>query len=112
MKKKEIIKKNYDYTKIIKKGRKVSNNYYSIYYITNNTNHYGISIPTKIGNAVVRNKIKRQIKNIIDNYKKNLQINNDYVIIVKKSILELNFKEKEKEFINLIKKIGDKDEKK
>ena len=75
MKKKEIIKKSNDYTKVINKNNKLKNKYYSLFYIKSDNTLFGISIPKKIGNAVIRNKNKRQIKNIIDNNKNNTGIN-------------------------------------
>ena len=111
MKKKEIIKKSNDYTKIINKNNKIKNKYYSIFYIKSNSTLFGISIPKKTGNAVIRNKIKRQIKNIIDNNKLNIQKNYNYVIIIRREILELSYIEKEKELIALFNKIGEKYEK-
>lgn len=111
MKKKEIIKKSNDYTKVINNNTKLRNKYYSIFYTKSDKTLFGISIPKKIGTAVVRNKIKRQIKNIIDNNKINIQNNYSYVIIVRKEILELTYIDKETELISLFKKIGVKNEK-
>lgn len=112
MKKKEIIKKNKDFSLILNKGKKIKNEHYSIFYNESKNTLFGISIPTKTGTAVVRNKLKRQIKNIIDNNKKSIQTNYDYVIIIKKSILDINYHQKEEKLIELMKKIGEKDEKK
>ena len=111
MKKKEIIKKSNDYTKVINKNNKLKNKYYSLFYIKSDNTLFGISIPKKIGNAVIRNKNKRQIKNIIDNNKNNIQNGYTYVIIIRKEILSLSYQEKEQELINLFKKIGEKNEK-
>lgn len=108
MKKKEIIKDKRDFSKIINKNKNVKNKFYSIYYEkTNSNNLYGISVPTKTGNAVIRNKLKRQVKNIIDNNKNCIQIPYNYVIIIRKSLLGLSYKEKEKELINLFNRIGE-----
>lgn len=111
MKKKEIIKKSNDYTKVINRNNKLKNKYYSLFYIKSDNTLFGISIPKKIGNAVIRNKNKRQIKNIIDNNKNNIQNGYNYVIIIRKEILSLSYQEKEQELINLFKKIGEKNEK-
>lgn len=112
MKKKEIIKSSLEYTKIIKNCSYVKNNYFIIYYRKNkSTNRYGISVPTKTGKANVRNKIKRRLKNIIDTNKFSIHKSYDYVIIVRKRLLELTYKEMESSFINVIKKIGEKNEK-
>ncbi len=112
MKKKEIIKSSIEYTKIIKKCPYVKNNYFIIYYRKNKEiNRYGISVPTKTGKANVRNKIKRRLKNIIDKNKFTIHKPYDYVIIIRKRLLELNYNEIENSFINLINKIGAKNEK-
>ena len=104
MKKLEIIKSSRKYTEIINLNKSKKNKYFSIYYRKNNQdNRYGITIPKKTGTAVVRNKIKRRIKNIIDNNKKIVQSGYDYVIIVKKGVLDLTYQEMERELLKLIK---------
>lgn len=104
MKKLEIIKLSREYTEIINLNKSKKNKYFSIYYRKNNQdNRYGITIPKKTGTAVVRNKIKRRIKNIIDNNKKIVQSGYDYVIIVKKGVLDLTYQEMERELLKLIK---------
>lgn len=104
MKKLEIIKSSREYTEIINLNKSKKNKYFSIYYRKNNQDkRYGITIPKKTGTAVVRNKIKRRIKNIIDNNKKIVQSGYDYVIIVKKGVLDLTYQEMERELLKLIK---------
>lgn len=111
MKKINIIKKEQEYTEIIHKYPYKKNNYFVIYYRKNNErNRYGISVPKKTGKANIRNKIKRRIKNIIDNNKNNIHNNYDYVIIIRKRLIELNYQEIEKNLIDLISKIGEKNE--
>ena len=110
MKKRDIIKEKYEFTDIINKGKRVSNKYYSIYYIYNkDTTRFGISIPKKTGKAVIRNKIKRQVKSIIDNNKNSVQKSFDYVIIIRKGLLDLKYLDRERELLSLMKKIGDKE---
>ena len=111
MKKKEIIKESRDFSKIINKKVSIYNKYYSIYYQKSEELKFGITVPTKTGKAVIRNKLKRQVKSIIDNNKNSIKNNYNYVIIIRKEILELTYIEKEKELITLLKKIGEKDEK-
>ncbi len=113
MKKRNIIKESYEYTEIIKQNNSIKNKYYSIYYKKNKLtrNRYGISIPKKTGKAVTRNKIKRQLKNIIDQNESYIQTSHDYVIIIRKEILNLSYQDKEYQLIALFKKIGEKNEK-
>ena len=112
MKKNKIIKKSEEYTDIINTGNVVKNKYFSIFYKKSNERKYGISIPTKTGKAVVRNKLKRRIKNIIDKNENYIQNNYYYVIITKRAILDISYKEMENNLINLFNKNGEKNEKK
>ena len=107
MKKLEIIKSSREYTEIINTNKCKRNKYFSVYYRKNNDkNKYGITVPKKTGTALIRNKIKRRVKNIIDNNKNIVQKNYDYVIIVKKGIIDLTYQEMEKELLKLL-SIGD-----
>lgn len=113
MKKQQIIKKETEFTNIIHNCPYKKNNYFVIYYKENKeTTRYGISVPKKTGKANIRNKIKRRIKNIIDHNEKNVHNAYDYVIIIRKRILELNYSQMEDQLISLMKKIGENYEKK
>ena len=109
MKKNDIIKSSREYTEIIGACKNIRSKNFSIYYRKNNgENRYGISIPKKTGKAVIRNKIKRRVKNIIDNNKNSMQSGYDYVIIIRKGILELTYTDMENELLKLMSNIGDK----
>lgn len=109
MKKINIIKSSREYTEIIKTCHYIKNYDFIIYYRKNEEkNRYGISVPTKYGKANLRNKIKRRIKNIIDNNEKYIQKTYDYVIIIRKGLKEKTYQEIEISILNLLKKIGEK----
>ena len=114
MKKTEIIKKSYEFSKIINKRKAIKNKYFSIFYQTNQEkNYYGISVPKKTGNAVTRNKIKRQTKSIIDNNKISIPKSYDYVIIVREWVKNIDYSKMQTELINLFNKVeGEKNDKK
>jgi len=107
MNKGKIIKSSETYSKIINIGFSLKNKYFSIFYQKSDTNNkYGITIPKKIGKANVRNKLKRQIKNIIMTNEINIPNNYNYVIIIKEASLELKYNEMAKELLNLLKKVS------
>lgn len=93
MKKINIIKKNYEYERIIQNIKCIKILDFIFYYEKKQQENYkfGISVGKKIGNAVVRNKIKRQIKSIID--ENNYTNNFNCIIIVRKSILKRDYQE-------------------
>ena len=107
MNKDKILKKEQEFTSIIKSNQSKKNLYFSIYYIKSEKNLYGITIPKKYGKAHDRNKIKRQIKNIIIKNEENIPKNFNYVIIIKEATKKLNYNSLEFELINLIKKVRD-----
>ena len=106
MKKKDRVKSNILFNEIINKGRHVSNKYFvlCINKKTEENAQFGIAVGKKIGHAVVRNKLKRQIRNIIDKNYNNFPKFHNYIIICKKDVLILSFQEMEKELIKLINK--------
>ena len=111
MKKENIIKKSLDFDRIIKNNKSYKYKDYIIYIEnTDNENYrFGISVGKKIGNAVTRNKIKRQIKSIIDknNYEKGINC----IIIVRKGILKKAFIEMQEDLNEIFKRLKLKKEK-
>jgi len=112
MKKKNVVKSKILFNDIIQNGKRNTNKYFVICSVNKNeaSNNFGIAVGKKVGNAVIRNKIKRQIRNIIDNNYKLFPNFHNYIIICKKEIINLSFKEKEFELIKLLNK-GEKNEK-
>ncbi|MCI5879382.1 MAG: ribonuclease P protein component [Bacillales bacterium] len=106
MKKINIVKKNRDFSRIIKNNRPIKSNLFVIY-LEKNTNDiykFGISASKKVGNAVTRNRLKRQIKSILD---KNTYKNNfNCIIIIKKDIIDKSFDEMSKDLNILINKLN------
>lgn len=114
MKKNQIIKSSMVFEDVIKNGNVLKNKYYNIFYKENNSNKalFGFAVGKKLGNAVTRNKNKRQLKNIVDNNQYLFSNSNYYIIMLKKDILSLNYKEKKENFIKLMSlKKGEKNEK-
>ncbi|MBQ3510836.1 MAG: ribonuclease P protein component [Bacilli bacterium] len=104
MRKLYIVKNQRDFDKIIKDGRYRKNSSYVIYYEKNNLpyDRFGISVGKRIGNAVNRNKYKRKLRAIIDNYKKLYVNSQDYIIILRGIAKEKEYKELENEFLQLM----------
>ena len=88
------LSKNEDFKSLLT-GKKISNKYLTIFFIklnNKNKNKLNISFVTKkkIGNAVNRNKIKRRLRNIMQEALKKIKINfcYSYLLIAKKNVLE------------------------
>jgi len=106
MNKEKILRKSEDFSNIISTGKNYKNKYFSIYYKESNTTLFGITVPKKVGVAAIRNRLKRQVKNIISNNEKYIQSNYNYVIIIKEPTLNLNYEGLSNNLLDLIKKVG------
>tara|TARA_B100000941_G_scaffold247603_1_gene192766 strand:+ start:1036 stop:1377 length:342 start_codon:yes stop_codon:yes gene_type:complete len=92
------LSKNEEFKTLLKK-KKISNKYVTIFYGNlekKNNNKLNISFVTKkkIGNAVIRNKIKRRLRNIMHYMVKNLSLKFEYsyLVIAKSTMLSNDFK--------------------
>lgn len=108
MKKYEVVKSNILFNEIIHKGKFFYNNYFIIYMLESKEfkPHFGIAVSKKYGNAVNRNKIKRQIRMLIDQNKNLFKKYNNYIIMIKKDYNTTKFSLKNQEFINLLRKVN------
>ncbi len=107
MKKQYRVKKSSEIEKILKEKKSFSNSYFSVYKRNNpETSHfrYAISVGKKLGNAVLRNRLKRQIRAIVDKFNLNLNLNTDVFIIAKGKLLEIDFREMQTQLEYLFKK--------
>ena len=89
---------NKEFQELIKKKR-ISNKYITIYFgkLDNKDNkklNISFSVKKKIGNAVKRNKIKRRLKNIMNDAVKRISINCNlsFLVIAKSTMLNNEFK--------------------
>ena len=91
------IKANDDFATTIKKGKAQRNQSYVIHYCANNLNYtrVGISVSSKLGNAVIRNHIKRQIRSMCDSFIKYNDSSFDIVIIIKQDFLTNSYNDNE-----------------
>ena len=106
MKKINIIKKSEQFKKIIKNNKSIRTKYFYIYIEKHeeSTYHFGLSVGKKIGNAVRRNKVKRQLREIIreNDYQKSI----DCIIIVREELNEARFSEIKKDLNHAFKKLN------
>ncbi|PID83018.1 MAG: ribonuclease P protein component [Clostridiales bacterium] len=79
------IKNNRDFIKVYKNGRSYVGAYVVLYAFKNeyNTKRIGITASKKVGNAVVRNRVRRLIRNSIVKEFEKFQDGYDYVFVAR-----------------------------
>ena len=110
MKKTEMLKKNYEFRRILNKGKFYGGQYIDAFLTKNNSNknYIGIAIGVKLGKAVHRNHIKRLIRENYRLIENNLNVGNNIVFLWKKNknIKEANFEHIHNDMISIFKKAG------
>lgn len=106
MKRIETIKDRRIFNNIIKNGKFIKNQYFVIYYMKSETenNKYGIAVSNKLGKAVVRNKLKRQTRAIIDDNKNLFKNAFNYIIMIRKTCTEAEYSTMNEAFKSLLEK--------
>lgn len=104
--KKHRVKKHEDFQKIIRSNKIEKNPSFVVCYDNNKDKivRVGISVSKKIGNAVIRNNIKRQVRHMFHDLKENLN-NIDVIIIVRQNYKNNSFLENEKILSRTLEKI-------
>ncbi|KIY22903.1 MULTISPECIES: ribonuclease P protein component [Mesobacillus] len=106
MKKEYSVKKNKEFQEAFKKGRSVANRQFVVYILKKPEQEkfrIGLSVSKKIGNAVMRNQIKRYIRQSFHELHDQVQTGNDYIIIARKPTAEMNMHEVKKSLEHVLK---------
>jgi ribonuclease P protein component len=104
------IRRGKEYSYIYKNSRRMQGKYIIVFTRENQLPHnrFGIVTSKKIGNAVTRNRAKRQIREAIRKNLKKLRPGYDMVIVARFNIKEAIFELIEMDFLRLMKKASKK----
>ena len=102
---KNRIKKYSEFQKVIEADDVKKTCFFVSYRLANDLGYsrFGISVPKKIGNAVIRNKIKRQVRSMIGQ-STNFEESVDIVLIVRKNYQIDQFAQAKSEIQKLLEK--------
>ncbi|MGD6804620.1 ribonuclease P protein component [Rossellomorea vietnamensis] len=107
MRKEQRVKKNSEFQEVFKKGTSIANRQFVLYRLKKEEQKFfriGLSVSKKIGNAVVRNQVKRYIRQVFLELKDDVKDQYDYVIIARKPAADMDFHEIKKSLIHVLKK--------
>lgn len=99
----ESLKKNKDFKTVYETGKCVVNRYLVMYILPNGTdkNRIGISVSKKVGNSVVRHRIKRLIKESYRIQEARFSNGLDIVVIVRRSARTRTYADMERALVHL-----------
>ena len=102
------IKTNEEFVATVKKGRTLKSPSYVVHYLKTELNicRIGLSVSKKIGNAVTRNRVKRQIRAMCDSLIKYNDHTFDIVIVVRQDFINNTFEDNKQSLNKLLSGIG------
>ena len=108
MKQTESIKENYEFKRVYKRGKSSADANIAVYFFKNykGYNRLGITVSNKIGKAVIRNKIRRRIKNSFHLNAVNFKNGYDIVIVARTRAVYADQKKLEKSLLRIFKNLG------
>lgn len=106
MNKYESLKNNREFRKVYDNGKSLSNKFLVIFYIKNGRsfNRVGFSTTKKLGNAIIRNRVKRLIKEAFRLNSKDMKDGYDIIFLARIHSTAANYSDIEKSVLNLLKR--------
>ncbi len=103
MKFSESLKKNSDFQKVYREGKSYANRYLVMYILENETecNRIGISVSKKVGNSIVRHRLKRLVKEAYRLQEPLFQAGLDIVVIARTSAKGISYWDTESALLHL-----------
>ncbi len=102
------IKSSDEFVFTVKKGKTLKNSSYVVHYHSNELNicRVGLSVSKKLGNAVTRVRVKRQIRAMCDSLINYADHAFDIVIVVRQEFLNHEFADNKKALNSILSEIG------
>ena len=98
-----------DFSRIYRNGKSFANSQFVVYWSRQRKAEpfrLGVSASKKIGNAVVRNRMRRLVKEIARHQTDRIVSQLDIIMIVRKPAVGLSLKELEKSMLHVLKRAG------
>ena len=102
------IKKAYQFRKVYKRGKSIVGKYFVIYYSRNGEdyNNIGFTVSKKVGNSVIRNKVRRRLKESFRMYENDIKLGYNIVIVARVAMNYIAFEKLVVEMESKLTKIG------
>ena len=104
----ESLKKNYEFRRLYNKGKSAATPYVVVYVkrTGRDTNRLGITVSNKIGKAVVRNKVRRRLREIYRLNEQKFLPGYDLVVVARSRAVTAPYGKLESAYLHLAKKLG------
>lgn len=108
MQKTASLKKNHEFRRLYSKGKNAVSKYIAVYCRRNGLdgNRLGLTVSTKLGGAVQRNRVRRRLKEVYRLNEHTLRAGFDIVIVARTSCLTAKWSDLQASMMYLFRKLG------
>ncbi|MGM9593457.1 MAG: ribonuclease P protein component [Candidatus Onthomonas sp.] len=108
MKSSVTLKENRDFRRLYSRGKYAACSTLVLYWRPNRLDHnrLGITVSTKLGHAVVRNKIRRRIREICRLHGQQLRQGIDLVVVARSRAPQVDYWKLDRDFQKMARKLG------
>ena len=108
MKKTVSLKENHLFRRLYSKGQSAVSPYLAVYVRKNgrNGNRLGFTVSTKLGHAVVRNKVRRRLREIYRLHEAEFKPGVDLVVVARSASVDAEFSALEQAFLQLARRLS------
>ena len=102
------VKENGDFRRIYRKGRSAVSGGVVVYCLKNRKgmSRLGVTVSTKLGHAVVRNRVRRRLREIFRLNQGGLAQGYDMILVARTRAVGAEYRELERAFLNVCGKLG------
>ncbi|WP_059105093.1 ribonuclease P protein component [Shouchella shacheensis] len=107
MKKDQRVKKSQEFSKVFKEGTSFANRQFVLYVLAKEGQEQwrvGLSVSKRVGNAVVRNRVKRLVREVFQSATDELRPGCDYVVIARVPAKDLSYSEVRRSLFHVMRK--------
>jgi len=100
--------KNFEFKRLYNKGKNTASKFVAVYCLKNRHpgNRLGVTVSSKLGGAVERNRIRRRLKEVYRLNEGSIQTGYDIVIVARQRSRVAKWKELEESVLSLFGKLG------
>ena len=108
MKERYTLKQNSDFRRLYARGKSAVNAYLVVYCRRNraDVNRLGYTVSTKLGHAVVRNRVRRRLREIVRLNAPRLKTGYDVVIVARSRCVGADYRKLEGAYLSACAKLG------